>query len=127
MPWDSSVIILNLGVLTWHLLHNELLFTTTPREDEVMAYHEIARMIEELGMPPIEFMDRLDLSRQHLDDCKKSTDDRPAARLTPSPKRLIPSATAPEDFIAFMRKMLAWLTQERQGAEQLFSDAWLNS
>ncbi|KAI7204565.1 hypothetical protein KC316_g649 [Hortaea werneckii] len=48
MPWDSSVDIWNLGVLTWHLRHNELLFTNTPREDEDMAYHEVPRMIEEL-------------------------------------------------------------------------------
>ncbi|KAI7422062.1 hypothetical protein KC336_g8518 [Hortaea werneckii] len=127
MPWDSSVDIWNLGVLTWHLRCNQLLFTTTPKEDEDMAYHEVARMIEELGMPPIEFIDRLDLSQQYLDDCKKGTDGRHAARLTPSTKRLMPSDTAPEDFIVFMKKMLAWLPEERQSAEELFADAWLNS
>ncbi|KAI6881416.1 hypothetical protein KC360_g5390 [Hortaea werneckii] len=127
MPWDSSVDIWNLGVLTWHLRCNQLLFTTTPKEDEDMAYHEVARMIEELGMPPIEFIDRLDLSQQYLDDCKKGTDGRLAARLTPSTKRLMPSDTAPEDFIVFMKKMLAWLPEERQSAEELFADAWLNS
>ncbi|KAI6823704.1 hypothetical protein KC340_g991 [Hortaea werneckii] len=127
MPWDSSVDIWNLGVLTWHLRYNELLFTTTPREDEDMASHEVARMIEELGMPPMEFIDRLDLSQQYLDDCMKSTDGRPAARQTPSTKRSMPSDTAPEDFVVFMKKMLAWLPEERQSAEQLFADAWLNS
>lgn len=110
-------------VQTWHLRHNELLFTTTPREDEDVAYHEVARMIEELGMPPIEFMDRLDMSRQYLDDHKRSTD----TRRTPSIKRFIPSDTVPEAFIAFMRKTLAWLSEERQSAEQPLSDAWLNS
>ncbi|KAI7085364.1 hypothetical protein KC356_g5953 [Hortaea werneckii] len=68
MPWDSSVDLWNLGVSTWHLRYNGLLFTTTLKADEDMAYHEVARMIEELGMPPIEFMDRLDLSQQYLDD-----------------------------------------------------------
>lgn len=120
-------LIANQVVQTWHLRYNELLFTTTPREDEDMASHEVARMIEELGMPPMEFIDRLDLSQQYLDDCMKSTDGRPAARQTPSTKRSMPSDTAPEDFVVFMKKMLAWLPEERQSAEQLFADAWLNS
>ncbi|KAI7347676.1 hypothetical protein KC354_g13861 [Hortaea werneckii] len=120
-------LIANHVIQTWHLRYNELLFITTPKEDEDMAYYEVVRMIEELGMPPIEFMDRLDLSRQYLDDCKKGTNGRPAARQTPSTKRSMPSDTAPEDFVVFMKKMLAWLPEERQSAEQLFADAWLNS
>ncbi|RMY18518.1 hypothetical protein D0867_00653 [Hortaea werneckii] len=128
MPWDSSVDIWSLGVLTWHLRYNELLFTTTPREGEDMAYHhEVPRMIEELGMPPKEFIERSDFPRLYIDDCGKSTGGRPTARVTPSPKRLIPSETASEDFIAFMKKMLAWISEDRQSAEQLFEDAWLNS
>ncbi|GAB1739826.1 hypothetical protein NU219Hw_g4761t1 [Hortaea werneckii] len=127
MSWNSSVDIWNLGVLTWHLRHNELLFTTTPREGEDMAYHEIPRMIEELGMPPAEFIQRSNFPRLYFDDYGKSTGGRPAACETPSPKRLIPSEETPEDFIAFMRKMLTWLPEERQSAEQLFDDAWLNS
>ncbi|KAI7158041.1 hypothetical protein KC349_g5190 [Hortaea werneckii] len=126
MPWDSSVDIWNLGVLCRHgIFEKELLFNTIPRED--MAYHEIPRIVEELGMPPAEFIQRSNFPRLHFDDCMKGTSGRPAASLTPSPKRLIPSETAPEDFIAFMRKMLAWIPEERQKAEQLFGDAWLNS
>lgn len=112
---------------TWHLHHNELLFTTTPREGEDMAYHEIPRMIEELGMPPAEFIQRSNFARLYFDDCGKSTGGRPAACETPSPKRLMQSEETPEDFIAFMGKMLAWLPEERQSAKQLFGDAWLNS
>ncbi|KAI7554690.1 hypothetical protein KC331_g371 [Hortaea werneckii] len=127
MPCDSSVDIWNLGVLTWHLRHNELLFTTTPREGEDMAYHEIPRMVEELGMPPAEFIQRSNFPRLYFDGCGKRTGGRPTARPTPSAKRLISSETASEDFIAFMKKMLALLPEERQNPEQLSSDAWLNS
>ena len=112
---------------TWHLRHNELLFTTTPREGEDMAYHEIPRMVEELGMPPAEFIQRSNFPRLHFDDYRKGTGGCPATRPTPSQKRLIPSETTPVDFVAFMKKMLTWLPEERQSAEQLFGDAWLNS
>ncbi|KAI7362725.1 hypothetical protein KC354_g7052 [Hortaea werneckii] len=127
MPWNSSADIWNLGVLTWHLRHNELLFTTTPREGEDMAYHEIPRMVGELGMPPAEFIQRSNFPRLYFDDYRKGTDGCPTTRPTPSPKRLIPSETTPEDFVAFMKKMLTCLPEERQSAEQLFGDAWLNS
>ncbi|KAI7232840.1 hypothetical protein KC330_g5696 [Hortaea werneckii] len=127
MPWDSSVDIWNLGVLTWHLRHNELLFTNTPREDEDMAYHEVPRMIEELKMPPTKFIERSDCSRRYFDDFRKRIDEGRTDRPTPSPKCLIPSETVPEDFITFVMKMLTWLPEERQSAEQLFGDARLNS
>lgn len=37
-----------------------------------MAYHEIPRMIEELGMPPTEFISRSNFLRLCFDDCEKA-------------------------------------------------------
>lgn len=107
--------------------------------------HLLAEMMAILGPPPAKFLLTYDESQKYWDKIGKSSSLMVVTRfITPcwigrwKGKAKIPDLSLEDSeeylegenkmlFLQFMRKMLRWDPDERQTAQKLLTDRWLNS
>ncbi|RMD41700.1 hypothetical protein DV735_g3437, partial [Chaetothyriales sp. CBS 134920] len=75
MEWGCSVDIWNVAVLIWDLFEGQHLFHALDEAEESSASHHVAEMVGYLGMPPLEYLRRSEVTKNVFDDqgCWKGT------------------------------------------------------
>ncbi|RMZ81404.1 hypothetical protein DV738_g2284, partial [Chaetothyriales sp. CBS 135597] len=68
MEWRSSVDIWNVAVLIWDLFENRHLFHALDENDEVSATYHVAEMVGYLGIPPLEYLQRSEVTKNVFDE-----------------------------------------------------------
>ncbi|KAK7216474.1 hypothetical protein V2G26_004477 [Clonostachys chloroleuca] len=128
--WTYSVDIWNLGLVLWELVSNtSLLDGRGIGQPEFSHFTRYAQMIRLLGPPPAQLLDRVDKETYN-----RFYDERGSFRypeLIPGESfdfhKLTPIVNESDKakFISFVRRMLAWLPEERPTAAELLGDPWL--
>lgn len=127
IPWTYSADIWNVAQLAWVMVEGKLLFTGKDEDGEPSYGHHLAQTVAILGLPPTSLLERSKEASQYF--------DRSGSLLASYryPKEMLEGRLTQVDgdvkagFLTFIRKMLCWAPEERQTAEQLLQDPWLNS
>jgi serine/threonine protein kinase len=129
MTWGSSLDIWAVGVLTWRLSQNQLLFGGSDDRRSLTTEDFLSRMHTILGPPPLNFLERSPNARRFWNEKGEwigktwdppltwSWDDRESS-FDGQEKRA---------FIRFLKAMLRWRPEDRRTAEELLADPWLNA
>ncbi|VUC27273.1 unnamed protein product [Clonostachys rosea] len=134
--WSYSADIWNLGLVLWELASNaSLLDGRTLGQPGFSHFTRYAQMIRLLGPPPARLLDRIDREtyNRFYDERGKYSWMRSFMypELVPGEsfnfQKLTPIVNESDKakFISFIRRMLAWLPEERPTAGELLSDPWL--
>ena len=119
-PWSYSVDVWSLGITLLHMVQGEDIF------DGPDAATTLTRMIAYLGPPPHELLRRqirptelleADGTLIHADPAQGLSLESFVTRFQGKEKAL---------FIAFLRKVLKWLPEERASAQELLDDPWVD-
>ncbi|MCJ1396678.1 hypothetical protein MMC18_009570, partial [Xylographa bjoerkii] len=123
--WNNKVDIWNVGVLAWDLFEDKHMFDAKDQNNENSSLYHIAEMIALLGPPPLEFIQRSKLGSEYFDAHGKwkGTIDIPVMSFEDSEQNL--NGEEKVLFLAFLRKMLSWVPEERKTAKELLQDRWL--
>ncbi|TKA70545.1 hypothetical protein B0A49_05806, partial [Cryomyces minteri] len=152
--WNCSADIWNFGVMMWNLVEKKYLFQNIGSSEGVYsAQAHLAEMIALLGPPPRELLERGREGRRWkwvpaIEDregklCERASDfyggpffdsegEFMHKDLIPGDRNLldtIPSLQGEDKllFLAFVRKMLQWLPEDRRTAKELLEDPWLST
>ncbi|KAF6830907.1 protein kinase domain-containing protein [Colletotrichum plurivorum] len=122
--YTSAVDLWAVGIAAWDLLHPQPLFTPvdTGRKRDIET--GLAQCIGTMGPPPAAFLERYRCASQFFDEkgnwlCETEI---PADR---SFEELESRLSNKSEFLAFLRRVLAWLPEERPTPAELMQDPWL--
>ncbi|EWG53616.1 CMGC/SRPK protein kinase [Fusarium verticillioides 7600] len=125
MPWNQSVDIWSVGLTTWDLLGTDRLFTAMDGDGEMYDAAHLAELIAALGPPPREFLKRNPRRAADFWDEQgkwKGLAPIPKNRSLQELERKLRDSSA---FIAFLRRVLTWMPENRPTAKALLQDPWL--
>ncbi|KAF3007512.1 hypothetical protein E8E13_005731 [Curvularia kusanoi] len=125
MEWDSSIDVWSIATLD--LLENKHLFNALDEDGETSATDHVAEMVAYMGLPPLEFLNSSEDTRNVFDD---------EGRWTSAGGTAIPSITLEDSLsaldgdskrllLSFVRSMLRWQPEQRKKASDLLKDPWL--
>ncbi|KAI8664565.1 Protein kinase domain-containing protein [Fusarium keratoplasticum] len=109
----------------WDLLGPKRLFTAKDEDGDMYDAAHLAELIATLGLPPLEFLRRN--SERAADFWNENGDWLGLAPIPPNRtlEELEIRLKDPSRFIAFLRRVLTWLPEERPTAKELLQDPWL--
>lgn len=114
-------------MVAWTLIEGGVLFSGG--ENEHASERHLAEIMRILGPPSKSFVDRCDDEwKEWLTKSEFSSIggvDIPETTLQEREKRFRGEEKA--GFLAFMRRMLCWVPEERTTADELLRDPWLNA
>ncbi|KAF5648471.1 CMGC SRPK kinase [Fusarium tjaetaba] len=125
IAWNRPVDIWSVGLTVWDLLGPKRLFTAKDEDGDMYDAAHLAELIATLGPPPQEFLQRnVARAADFWDEQGKWLG------LAPIPKNrsLEELETRLKDstgFIAFLRRVLTWMPEDRPTAKELLQDPWL--
>ncbi|KAF9775533.1 hypothetical protein IL306_006350 [Fusarium sp. DS 682] len=125
IAWNYPVDIWSVGLTAWNLLGLDRLFTAKDEDGDMCDAAHLAELIATLGPPPRAFLQRnVGRTADFWNDQGKWLG------LAPIPKNrsLEELETKLEDstrFIAFLRRVLTWMPEDRPTAKELLQDPWL--
>ncbi|KAF4342812.1 CMGC SRPK kinase [Fusarium beomiforme] len=125
IAWNRPVDIWSVGLTAWDLLGPNRLFTAKDEDGDMYDAAHLAELVATLGPPPREFLQRnVERASDFWDEQGKWLE------LAPIPKNRSLEAleTQLEDstrFIAFLRRILTWMPEDRPTARELLQDPWL--
>ncbi|KAF5609763.1 CMGC SRPK kinase [Fusarium subglutinans] len=125
IAWNRPVDIWSVGLTVWDLLGPNRLFTAKDEDGDMYDAAHLAELIATLGPPPQEFLQRnVERAAEFWDEQGKWLG------LAPIPKNrsLEELETRLKDstgFIAFLRRVLTWMPEDRPTAKELLQDPWL--
>ncbi|RBQ75020.1 hypothetical protein FVER14953_12011 [Fusarium verticillioides] len=125
MPWNQSVDIWSVGLTAWDLLGTDRLFTAMDGDGEMYDAAHLAELIAALGPPPREFLKRNPRRAADFWDEQgkwKGPAPIPKNRSLQELERKLRDSSA---FIAFLRRVLTWMPENRPTAKALLQDPWL--
>ncbi|KAM5441437.1 hypothetical protein MferCBS31731_003508 [Microsporum ferrugineum] len=125
MEWDIWVDIWSVAMVVWDLVKGPTLFNARNEENLVDDRLHLAEMIAIMGPPPREFLERSQVSLLYWDE---NGQWRGLAQIPEISLETLAEGIEGEDiqgFIAFLRRILRWLPEERPTAGELMFDPWL--
>ncbi|KAI9889353.1 MAG: hypothetical protein M1814_005521 [Vezdaea aestivalis] len=127
MKWSYSIDIWNVAALIWDLFESKHLFHALDEAQEVSATHHIAEMVGYLGTPSLEYQRRSQVTKNVFDD-KGHWKGAGGVAVPEMPLEQVETVLEGEEkrrFLAFVRKMLKWIPEERRQATELLTDPWM--
>ncbi|KAF5626085.1 CMGC SRPK kinase [Fusarium sp. NRRL 52700] len=125
IAWNRPVDIWSVGLTAWDLLGRNRLFTAKDEDGDMYDAAHLAELIATLGPPSQEFLQR------NVERAADFWDEQGRwLGLAPIPKNrsLEELETRLKDstgFIAFLRRVLTWMPEDRPTAKELLQDPWL--
>ncbi|KAK1953675.1 protein kinase [Colletotrichum sublineola] len=123
--WDSKIDIWSVGVMVWDLFEGGRLFRAV-KDARLDDEQHLAEMTALLGPPPKRFLELSEKCGQYWD----SEGNWIAATRIPNQsfesREIRLKGEEKELLVAFVRKVLRWLPEDRPTAEDLFNDKFLN-
>ncbi|KZF26692.1 protein kinase [Xylona heveae TC161] len=126
MPWSYPVDIWGFGMMLWDLFQPKRLFSPKDTEGRYSEAHHLAEMISIMGPPPLEFLRQCgEKAEQYWEKngTWKNLAPIPATNLEGMERRL--EGEEKVQFVAFMRKILQWIPEDREDCEGVYWDEWL--
>ncbi|EEP75786.1 predicted protein [Uncinocarpus reesii 1704] len=125
MPWDNKIDIWGIGMMFWDLAVGRTLFKARNEERLLDDSIHLAEMIAIMGPPPKEFLERGKMGRFWWDENGnwRGASPIPDVSLEKLSEKMYGGER--EGFLAFLRRILRWLPEERPTAEELVFDPWL--
>ncbi|OBT53852.1 hypothetical protein VE04_07374 [Pseudogymnoascus sp. 24MN13] len=126
MDWGYPVDIWNVGVMIWDLFQDKHMFDGRDPSGKYSNRYHLAEMVEYIGTPPVEFLQRSEEIWRYFDKQGQLLDppDISASSLESSEENL--KGRRKGLFLQFMRKMLQWAPEDRQSGAELLHDPWMN-
>ncbi|KAM0288491.1 hypothetical protein ACHAO9_007137 [Fusarium lateritium] len=125
VAWSYPVDIWSVGLTAWDLLGSKRLFTAKDSDGDMYDAAHLAELIATLGPPPQEFLQRnTERTADFWDEKGKWLGLAPI----PRNRSLEDLETRLEDnsgFIAFLRRVLTWMPEDRPTPKELLQDPWL--
>ncbi|KAK1990263.1 kinase-like protein [Colletotrichum falcatum] len=125
LKWDSKIDIWSVGVMVWDLFEGGRLFRAV-KDARLDDEQHLAEMTALLGPPPKTFLELSEKCRRYWD----SEGNWIAATSIPDQsfesREIRLKGEEKELLVAFVRKVLRWLPEDRPTAEDLFKDEFLN-
>ncbi|KAH9995941.1 kinase-like domain-containing protein [Xylariaceae sp. FL0662B] len=124
--WDSKIDIWSVGVMMWDLFEGGRLFRAE-RDGFLNDELHLAEMVSLLGPPPKKFLEQNEKCRQYWDAEGNwiAATPIPDQSLETREKRL--TGKDRELMLAFARKILRWLPEDRPAAQDIFEDEFLTA
>ncbi|KAG4256124.1 CMGC/SRPK protein kinase [Fusarium proliferatum] len=126
ITWNRPVDIWSVGLTAWDLLGPKRLFTAKDEDGDMYDAAHLAELIATLGPPPQEFLQRnVERTADFWDEQGKWLGLAPI----PKGRSLEELETRLEDstgFIAFLRRVLTWMPEDRPTARELLLDPWVS-
>ncbi|KAF4434726.1 CMGC SRPK kinase [Fusarium acutatum] len=125
MPWNQSVDIWSVGLTAWDLLGTNRLFTVMDGDGKMYDAAHLAELIATLGPPPRGFLQRNPRRATNFWDEQgkwKGLAPIPKNRSLEELETKLGDSSA---FIAFLRRVLTWMPENRPTAKALLHDPWL--
>ncbi|KAF5710779.1 CMGC SRPK kinase [Fusarium globosum] len=126
ITWNRPVDIWSVGLTAWDLLGPKRLFTAKDEDGDMYDAAHLAELIATLGPPPQEFLQRnVERAADFWDEQGKWLGLAPI----PKGRSLEELETRLEDstgFIAFLRRVLTWMPEDRPTAKELLRDPWVS-
>ncbi|KAM5503253.1 hypothetical protein McaMca56_001178 [Microsporum canis] len=125
MEWDIWVDIWSVAMVVWDLVKGPTLFNARNEEKLLDDRLHLAEIVAIMGPPPKEFLERSQVSLLYWDE------NGQWRGLAPIPEISLESLAEGiegediQGFIAFLRRILRWLPEERPTAGELMFDPWL--
>uniref|UniRef100_A0A0D2XIU6 non-specific serine/threonine protein kinase n=1 Tax=Fusarium oxysporum (strain Fo5176) TaxID=660025 RepID=A0A0D2XIU6_FUSOF len=126
MPWNHSVDIWSVGLTAWDLFGMNRLFTARDGDGEMSDAAHLAELMATLGPPPRKFLQRN--SGRAADFWDEQVGKWKGLAPIPKNRSLEELETKLGDssaFIAFLRRILTWMPEDRPTAKVLLQDPWL--
>ena len=108
------------------MFESKNLFTARGKQGENSSLHHIAEMVAVLGSPPLEYLQRTETSWEYFDDKGKWKGATEIPDISSESLEEQLSGENKSSFLDLVRKMLRWVPEERETAEQLLGHPWLN-
>lgn len=119
IPWTYSADIWNLAQVAWVIIEGKPLFTGRNHIGEPSYEHHLSQMVALLGDPPKSLLERSEIAKQYFGG-SAILFQRHEYPLESLEERLTQiDGEEKAGLLAFIRKMLCWVPEERQTAEQL--------
>ncbi|KAI9698963.1 MAG: hypothetical protein M1836_003152 [Candelina mexicana] len=127
-PWSYSIDIWNVGCLIWDLFEGKHMFYgKDPKERRYMTRAHLADMIALMGPPPPELLEVGRRTSEFFDKDGVWRAEIPVpARTCLEESEEYLEGRNKKAFLRFVRKMVQWRPEDRQTANQLLEDDWLN-
>ncbi|KAI1843698.1 hypothetical protein JX266_010144 [Neoarthrinium moseri] len=124
MDWDSKIDIWSVGVMIWDLFEGGRLFRAV-KDGNLDDEQHLAEMVSLIGNPPIQFLERSEKCRRYWDAEGNwiAATSIPEQSFEMRERRL--KGKDQELLLAFVRKILCWLPEDRPSAEDIFEDEFL--
>ncbi|KAK0432198.1 kinase-like domain-containing protein [Armillaria borealis] len=134
MAWSYSVDIWNLGILMFECLCDKSPISGFNSEGQFDMFVQMAQIIGLLGPPPVELINRIHpecTGSMYFDENGQFKHQRYYPPRNEGTFEFmfstIPDPQQNEIFIAFLKRMLRWLPEERASIDELLADPWMSS
>ncbi|KAK2051206.1 protein kinase [Colletotrichum caudatum] len=125
LQWDSKIDIWSVGVMVWDLFEGGRLFRAV-KDARLDDEQHLAEMTALLGPPPKRFLELSEKCRQYWDSEGNWIAATPVPKQSFESREIRLEGKEKEILVAFVRKVLRWLPEDRPTAEELFKDEFLN-
>ncbi|KAK2029527.1 protein kinase [Colletotrichum zoysiae] len=123
--WDSKIDIWSVGVMVWDLFEGGRLFRAV-KDAHLDDEQHLAEMTALLCPPPKRFLELSAKCRQYWDSEGNWIAATPLPNQSFKSREICLKGKETELLVAFVRKVLRWLPEDRPTAEDLFKDEFSN-
>ncbi|KAK7431825.1 hypothetical protein QQZ08_001766 [Neonectria magnoliae] len=121
MEWDSKIDIWSMGVMIWDLFEGGRLFYAL--KDRVLNDEQhLAEMVSLMGPPPPSFIQRSKECQKYWDDEGHWIASTPIPEQSLSMREIQLKGPEHEKLVAFVRRVLCWLPEERPTTGELLQN-----
>ncbi|KAI1012282.1 hypothetical protein LB503_004329 [Fusarium chuoi] len=126
IAWNRPVDIWSVGLTAWDLLGPKRLFTAKDEDGDMYDAAHLAELKATLGPPPQEFLQRnVERAADFWDEQGKWLGLAPIPK-NRSLEELETRLNDSTGFIAFLRRVLTWMPEDRPTAKELLQDPWVS-